>query len=36
MTPKDILQLESTDIRQAYLFEKKTGTGMHTNIQPTG
>jgi len=23
MTPKDILQLESTDIRQAYLFEEK-------------
>ena len=22
MTPKDILQLESTDIRQAYLFEE--------------
>lgn len=36
MTPKDILQLESTDIRQAYLCLKRTDAGMHTNIQPTG
>ena len=35
MTPKDILQLESTDIRQAYLFEEN-GHWYATNIQPTG
>lgn len=29
MTQKDILQLESSDMRQAY-------PGMLTNIQPTG
>lgn len=31
MTPKDILQLDAKRICL-----KKTGTGMHTNIQPTG
>ena len=36
MTPKDILQLESSDMRQAYLFEEKRTLVMLTSIQPTG
>ena len=34
MTPKDILQLESSDMRQPICL-KRTGAGMLMSIQPT-